>query len=130
MMRILVADDEIHIRTLLKITLEMSGYEVEVAADGQEAMEKIAAHRPDLILLDIKMPRLNGWQVCERVKTDETTKKIPIIMITAFGQKEARQRSMDLGADEFIAKPFETPNLLELVQKLLGNGQIPPPASA
>ena len=124
-MRILVADDEIHIRTLLKITLEMSGYEVDVAADGQEALEKIDAQPPDLILLDIKMPRLNGWQVCERVKSDESTKRIPIIMITAFGQKEARQRSMELGADEFIAKPFETPSLLELVKKLLNNREKP-----
>lgn len=118
-MKILVVDDEIHIRTLLKITLEMVGYEVDIAADGQEALERIEAQIPDLILLDIKMPNLNGWQVCERVKTDEKTKHVPIIMVTAFGQKEARQRSFDLGADEFIPKPFETQALLETVKKLL-----------
>ena len=118
-MRILVADDEIHIRTLLKITLEMVGYEVEVAADGQETLDKIAGQIPDLLLLDIKMPRLNGWQVCEKLKSDEKTKNIPIIMVTAFGQKEARQRSLDLGADEFISKPFETPTLLEAVKMTL-----------
>lgn len=118
-MRILVADDEIHIRTLLKITLEMVGYEVDVAQDGQEALEMIEAHPYDLLLLDIKMPKLNGWQVCERIKIDEKTKHIPIIMVTAFGQREARQRSLELGADEFIAKPFETPMLLDCVQKLI-----------
>ena len=118
-MKILVADDEIHIRTLLKITLEMVGYEVEVAADGQEAIDKLEEGSYDLLLLDIKMPRLNGWQVCEKVKSDEKMKHIPVIMVTAFGQREARQRSFDLGADEFIAKPFETTSLLETVQKLL-----------
>ncbi len=118
-MRILVVDDEIHIRTLLKITLEMTGYEVDVAADGQEALERVEAQIPDLLLLDIKMPRLNGWQVCEKLKSDDKTKNIPIIMVTAFGQKEARQRSMDLGANEFISKPFETPALLETIKILL-----------
>lgn len=118
-MKILVVDDEIHIRTLLKITLEMVGYEVDMAADGQEALEIIGVQIPDLILLDIKMPILNGWQVCERVKTDEKTKHVPIIMVTAFGHKEARQRSLDLGADEFIPKPFETPVILETIKKLL-----------
>ncbi|OGR82184.1 MAG: hypothetical protein A2901_04240 [Elusimicrobia bacterium RIFCSPLOWO2_01_FULL_54_10] len=127
MMRILVADDEIHIRTLLKITLEMVGYEVDVAADGQEALERIAVQVPDLILLDIKMPKLNGWQVCEKIKNDDKTRSVPIIMVTAFGQKEARQRSFDLGADEFISKPFETPALLDAVKKLL---ERPRPASA
>ena len=117
-MRVLVADDEVHIRTLLKITLEMVGYEVDVAADGQETLERVEAQIPDLILLDIKMPRLNGWQVCEKLKTDEKTKNIPIIMVTAFGQKEARQRSLDLGADGFISKPFETPALLDAVKKI------------
>jgi len=126
-MRILVADDEIHIRTLLKITLEMVGYEVDVAADGQEALERIAVQVPDLILLDIKMPKLNGWQVCEKIKNDDKTRSVPIIMVTAFGQKEARQRSFDLGADEFISKPFETPALLDAVKKLL---ERPRPASA
>src|SRR3989344_7835213 len=104
---------------MLKITLEMAGYEVDVAADGQEALERIEVRVPDLILLDIKMPNLNGWQVCERLKADEKTRKIPIIMVTAFGQKEARQRSMDLGADEFIPKPFETPALLETIKRIL-----------
>ena len=118
-MRILVADDETHIRTLLKISLEMEGYEVDAAADGQEALEKIEAQLPDLILLDIKMPVLNGWQVCERLKAGERTRNIPVVMVTAFGQKEARQRSLDLGADDFIAKPFETPALLEVIKKVL-----------
>ncbi len=118
-MRILIADDEIHIRTLLKITLEMEGYEVAMAADGQEALDRIDDQVPDLILLDIKMPNMNGWQVCEKLKSDEKTRNIPIIMVTAFGQKEARQRSLDLGADEFFPKPFETPALLEVVKKLI-----------
>ncbi len=123
-MRILVADDEIHIRTLLKITLEMVGYEVDVAADGQEAIECVDKQIPDLLLLDIKMPRLNGWQVCEKLKSDERTKAIPIIMVTAFGQKESRQRSFDLGADEFISKPFETPMLLDTIKKILEKSKI------
>jgi len=116
---ILVVDDETHIRTLLKITLEIESYQVTLANDGQEALDKISAQIPDLILLDIKMPNLNGWQVLEKIKSDEKTRNIPVIMVTAFGQKEARQRSFDLGVDEFISKPFETKTLLESIRKIL-----------
>ena len=118
-MKILVADDEIHITTLLKITLEMHGYTVAVANDGAEALEKVEADLPDLVLLDIKMPQMNGWQVCEKLKSDERTKNIPVIMVSAFAQKEAKQRSFDLGASEFIAKPFESAFLLEIIQKVM-----------
>ena len=117
-MKVLVVDDELHITALLKFTLEMNGYEVVIANDGMEAMEKVESVRPDLILLDIKMPRLNGWQVCEKLKSNELTKNIPIIMVTAFAQKEAQQRSMELGADEYISKPFEGSFLLETVKKV------------
>jgi DNA-binding response OmpR family regulator len=118
-MKVLVADDEVHIVMLLKITLEMNGYEVILARDGLEALEKVTSDSPDLILLDIKMPKLNGWQVCEKLKSNEQTRKIPIIMVTAFAQSEARQRSLDLGADDYITKPFESSFLLESIKKVI-----------
>lgn len=117
--KILVVDDEIHITTLLKINLEICGFVVDVARDGVEALERVDANPPNLILLDIKMPRLNGWQVCEKLKADEKTSEIPIIMVTAFGQNEARQRSFDLGADEFMAKPFESSALLDIINTVI-----------
>lgn len=117
--KILVVDDEIHITTLLKINLEICGFVVDVARDGVEALERVDANPPNLILLDIKMPRLNGWQVCEKLKADDKTSEIPIIMVTAFGQNEARQRSFDLGADEFMAKPFESSDLLEVINAVI-----------
>ena len=124
--KILVVDDEIHITTLLKITLELNGYSVAVARDGMEALEKVPAESPDLILLDIKMPRMNGWQVCEKLKSDESTKNIPVIMVTAFSQKEARERSIALGASDFIGKPFESPVLLDRIKKVLEDPSSPP----
>ncbi|OGR96961.1 MAG: hypothetical protein A2902_05530 [Elusimicrobia bacterium RIFCSPLOWO2_01_FULL_64_13] len=124
--KILVVDDEIHITTLLKITLELNGYSVAVARDGMEALEKVPTESPDLILLDIKMPRMNGWQVCEKLKSDESTKNIPVIMVTAFSQKEARERSIALGASDFIGKPFESPVLLDRIKKVLEDPSSPP----
>ena len=131
-MKVLVVDDELHITTLLKLTLEMNGYEVVIANDGVEALERVESDHPDLILLDIKMPRLNGWQVCEKLKSDELTRSIPIIMVTAFAQNEARQRSLELGADDFVSKPFESTLLLESIQKVLNkssDGSSPAPSA-
>ena len=118
-MKILIAEDEIHIITLLEFTLEMAGYQVCTAQNGLEVLEKVHSERPDLILLDIKMPELNGWQICEKLKSEEKTNKIPIIIVTAFAQKEAKDRSLELGADDFISKPFDGKALLECIQKVM-----------
>ena len=117
--KVLVVDDEVHITTLLRATLRMYDYEVVVAYDGVEALEKVDSEKPDIIILDIKMPRLDGWGVCKQLKTDERTKKIPIIILTAYGQAADCKKSLEVGADKFMTKPFEIPNLLDLIQKLL-----------
>jgi len=118
-MKILIGEDEVHIITLLKFTLEIAGYEVRVAQNGLEVIEQVRLDRPDLILLDVKMPEMNGWQVCEKLKSDEKTKSIPIIIVTAFVQKEAQDRSLELGADDFITKPFDSKALLVCVDRVL-----------
>jgi len=119
MIKILVVEDEPHISSLLKATLEMIGYEVSVAQDGVEGLEKVSLEHPDLILLDVKMPRMNGWEVCEKLKSDTETKKIPFIIVTAYSNKESRQKSMDFGADDFLPKPFESQILIASVEKAL-----------
>ena len=117
--QVLVVDDELHITTLLCAALKVNGYEVCTACDGVEALELIDLKHPDLILLDIQMPRMDGWQVCEKLKGQEATKDIPLIIVTAYGQKENREKSLKLGADDFITKPFEISHLIERVKKFL-----------
>ena len=121
-MKILVADDEIHITTLLKITLEMHGYTVMVANDGAEALEKVEADLPDLVLLDIKMPQMNGWQVCEKLKSDERTKNIPVLILTNFGQKEKIDQCLNLGAEDYLIKAHFVPSeVIDRIKKIIGS---------
>ena len=100
--KILVVDDELHITMLLSATLGVTGYEVVAAHDGVEALEKVNAERPDLIILDIKMPNLNGWEVCRQLKKGAQTKKIPIIIITYRGREKDRYSSVILGKEKSV----------------------------
>lgn len=104
---ILIVDDESSNRRLLEVLLEPEGYRTRTAAGGQEALECIAHNPPDLILLDVMMPGMDGRQVAHIIKADPTTRNIPIIMVTAQTDREARLAALDAGAEEFLNKPVD-----------------------
>ncbi len=115
----MVVDDIKQNVKLLRVILTTSGYDVVEAYDGEEALEKVKTENPDLILLDIMMPKLTGYEVCHKLRTDETTKNIPIIMITALHEMDDRIQGIEVGADDFISKPFNKAELLARVRSLL-----------
>ena len=117
--RILVVDDTPEIQELLQIHLETEGYQVLVAGNGQEALAAVAAEAPDLILLDVLMPVVDGYEVCRRLKADEETAFIPIVILTALQDLSHRLRGIELGADDFLTKPFNHLELLTRVRSLL-----------
>lgn len=117
--RILVADDEPPVREMLKVILESDGYVVETAADGDEAWSKVRSFTPDLILTDVMMPRLNGYDLCRRVRSGRDTWRIPVVMVTALGATEDRIAGIEAGADDFLRKPPSKMELLARVRSLL-----------
>lgn len=117
--RILVIDDETNMVELIKFRMEAAGYEVIAAHDGQEGWEKIKTVKPDLVLLDIMMPKMDGYNVCKLAKLDKDLKDIPIIMLTAKGQDQDKMLALNVGADGYISKPFEGKNLLAVIEKAL-----------
>lgn len=119
--KVLVADDEEDYVTALQIALEVEGYECLTASDGQEALDKAKSEKPDLIILDIMMPKMNGYKVSRLLKFDVKYEKIPIIMLTARAQEKDKNIGKETGADEYVTKPFEMEALVQLVAKYLGN---------
>ncbi len=116
---VLVVEDEEDILALLHYNLIKAGYDAECAADGEGALEAIAAKNPDLILLDLMLPGIDGMEICRRLRGDESTREIPIIMLTARGEEEDVVRGLELGADDYITKPFSIKVLLARVQTVL-----------
>jgi len=117
--RILVVEDEPDLRELIAYNLRIDGHEVEIACDGAEALKEVERERPDLILLDLMMPRLSGQQVAERLKQAPATSSIPIIMLTAMSEERDELRGLELGADDYITKPFSMTVLLARVGAVL-----------
>ncbi len=117
--KILVVDDEQQLVEMIKLRLEASGYEVLFAYDGAEALDKARKEKPDLIILDLMLPRIDGYKVCRMLKFDEKYKKIPIIMFTARAQEEDVKRGEQVGADAYITKPFEPQALLGKIKELI-----------
>ncbi|MFH1874363.1 MAG: response regulator [Pseudomonadota bacterium] len=118
--KILIIDDETDLVELLRIRLEALNYQVYAANDGQEGLDKAREVNPDLILLDVMMPKMDGYQVCRMLKFDEVYKNIPIIMVTARGRSQDVETGKKVGADDYMTKPFETSALLEKIKKFLG----------
>jgi DNA-binding response OmpR family regulator len=116
--RILVVDDDQVIQQLLKVNLELEGYAVEVASDGEEALALFDGFRPDLVLLDIMMPKLDGWEVARRLNASEGGPP-PIVLLSARAQEADVQKGNDLGVAAYVTKPFDPIELLELVAGLL-----------
>lgn len=119
---ILVADDEPYVLRSIEFILKKEGHRVITATDGQDALEKIGAETPDLVFLDIQMPRLDGNAVCRTLRQDPGKKDLYIIMITAKGQEVDRLTSLECGANEYITKPFSPRKLVERVREILGEG--------
>lgn len=117
--RILIVDDSDNIRNVLQMNFEWLGYQVTCARDGEEALRLVASQPPDLIILDVMMPRRNGYQVCRTLKMDAAHKEIPIIFLTAKDQKEDRFWGKDCGADEYLTKPFSAAKLERVIARLL-----------
>jgi DNA-binding response OmpR family regulator len=117
--RILVVDDEARVMTVIQKRLESAGYEVLTAMDGNEALIKARSERPDLIILDLILPKLNGYQVCSILKRDSYYKQIPIIMLTARTQERDIEEGMRVGADAYMTKPFKNEALLAQIEQLL-----------
>ncbi len=117
--RILIVDDEADLVEALKLRLETGGYEVVTALDGAEGLTKAKGDKPALILLDIMMPKLNGYQVCRELKSDAKCKDIPVVMLTAKAQQTDKFWGQEVGADGYITKPFEFSALLTIIEKYL-----------
>ncbi len=119
MARVMAVDDDHVIRGLLEVNLEMEGHEVVTAVDGREALEKVAHERPDLILLDVMMPNINGWQVAESLKADAATREVPIVFLSARAMEADVRKGRDLGVTNYVTKPFDPIDLMDLVGRLL-----------
>ena len=117
--RVLVIDDEAPIRLLCRVNLEAEGMEVLEAADGPSGLEKARSETPDVILLDVMMPGLDGWRVAEELLDDQRTESIPIVFLTARAELRDRARGLDLGGVDYVTKPFNPVELAPLVRGLL-----------
>jgi two-component system, OmpR family, alkaline phosphatase synthesis response regulator PhoP len=120
MTRVLVIDDEAPIRLLCRVNLEAEGMEVLEASDGPTGLEKARNDEPDVILLDVMMPGLDGWQVAEELIDGESTSTIPIVFLTARAEVRDRARGLDLGGIDYVTKPFNPVELAPLVRELIG----------
>ena len=118
--KILIAEDEANIIASVEFLLQHAGYELRIARDGEEALRGIGEFLPDLVLLDVMMPRRNGFEVCQKIRENAQWSHIKIVMLTAKGRQTEISKGMALGADAYLVKPFSTKELLEQVQRQLG----------
>jgi two-component system, OmpR family, alkaline phosphatase synthesis response regulator PhoP len=124
--KILVVDDEVYIVHILDFSLGMEGYEVVTALNGEEALAKAAEHKPDLVVLDIMMPKMDGYETCRRLKGDDATRNIPVILLSAKGRNVDQKMGFEVGADDYITKPFSPRKLVERINAILNQqGEIP-----
>lgn len=117
---ILIADDEPNIVISLEFLLEREGYRVLVARDGQDALDAMAREQPDLVLLDVMLPRLSGYDVCQRIRDNPAWAGVKVLMLTARGREVEIAKGLALGADAYVTKPFSTRDLLQQIRRYLG----------
>ena len=117
--KILVVDDEVDLVETVRFSLELEGFDVLVSYNGEDALNQARKEKPDLIILDLMLPKLDGYKVCRLLKFDERYKHIPILMLTAKTQEKDKTLGMETGADEYITKPFEMDYLMEKVKAYL-----------
>lgn len=116
---VLAADDDPVIRRLLEVNLELEGYEVVLAEDGADAVAKATEHRPDVILLDVMMPNMDGWDACRALKADDDLKDVPVVFLSARARDADVTEGTRAGAEAYITKPFDPIDLLDLLSDLL-----------
>lgn len=119
MAHILIAEDERDIRELIKFTLTFAGHQITEAVNGEEAVEKAKEVLPDLIMTDVRMPKMTGYEACKAIKAYETTAHIPVVILSAKGQDEEKDLGIESGADEYIVKPFAPDELTRRVAEIL-----------
>jgi DNA-binding response OmpR family regulator len=117
---VLVVDDEANILLSLEFLMKKAGYEVRLARDGEEALAEIGKARPDLVLLDVMMPKRNGFDVCEAIRANPEWRAVRVILLTAKGRDIEREKGLALGADDYITKPFSTREVVERVTAWIG----------
>jgi CheY-like chemotaxis protein len=118
--RVLVVDDDDVIRQLITVNLELEGFEVSTAVDGQDCLDKVKQVRPDVITLDIMMPRLDGWEAASRLRADPDTADIKVVLLSARAQEADLARGSRIGVDAYLTKPFDPDELIEVVRTLAG----------
>ncbi len=118
--RVLVVDDDTVIRQLITVNLELEGFEVATAVDGQDCLDKAKHIRPDVITLDIMMPRLDGWEAAGRLRADPETAGIKVVLLSARAQEADLERGSRIGVDAYLTKPFDPDELIEVVRRLAG----------
>jgi DNA-binding response OmpR family regulator len=121
--KVLICDDEPYIVESVSYVVRKAGYQVVVAEDGEEALEAGLREKPALVFLDIMMPRMTGYEVCRRLKEDPETRDTYIIMLTARGQEEDERKALEMGADEFMTKPFSPRKMRAKLIEILGDGE-------
>lgn len=117
--RILVVDDDHDCRLLLSSLMAKAGYEVDAVADGEMALATVISNKPDVVLLDACLPVSDGFEVCARIKENESTANIGVLMLTAFATPSHREKGLKVGVDEYVEKPFRNESIIEIVQHLL-----------
>jgi len=122
--KILVVDDEPEAVELVEFNLKQAGYTVTTAADGAEALKKARAQIPDLIVLDVMLPEMDGFEICKTLRLDPSTAKVPILMLTAKAAEIDRVLGLELGADDYLTKPFSPRELLLRIKKIIARGQV------
>jgi len=121
--KVLLVEDEKNIILGVRTSLEAVGYEVHVVEDGEAALDFVRNQKPDLILLDLLLPKVDGFEVCAKLKKDAETKDIPVVVLTAKATEEDRRKVMELGADAYMTKPFRPQELWDEIKKYLPEGQ-------
>lgn len=116
--RVLIVEDEPHIVELLSFILDVEGFEVAAATDGEAAMQTLQRDRPDVVVLDLMLPRKNGFEVLKQIKADPQLKSIPIIVLTAKGQAQDRRLAEEMGVDSFMTKPFANRDVIDEIRRL------------
>jgi CheY-like chemotaxis protein len=118
--RVLVVDDDEVIRQLIAVNLTLEGFDVATAVDGQDCLDKVGAIRPDLITLDVMMPRLDGWVTAAQLRENQDTRDIKVVLITARAQEDDRNRGTRIGVDAYLTKPFDPAEMIRVVRELTG----------